>query len=65
MITAATIYEVGSLAIQGVQEAVELWPTLKEVANGAVPTEAQWQSLVSLLGADHAALQAATVPAAP
>lgn len=62
MITAATIYEVGTLAIKGVQEAVELWPTLQEVASGAQPTEAQWQSLVSLLGADHAALQAAQSP---
>ena len=62
MITAATVYEVGSLALAGIQEAQALWPTLKDVANGAQPTEAQWQSLVALLGADHAALQAAQSP---
>lgn len=62
MLSASAIYALGSLAIQGVQEAVELWPSLKDVAGGADPTPAHYQAVVTLLGADHAALQAAVDP---
>ena len=47
-------------AIQGVEEAVALWPSLKaSVLSGQDPTQDQWRQIALALAASHARLQAA------
>lgn len=62
MLTVAAAVQIGTLAIEGVQEARDLWPSITEIAAGRDPTTAEWTQIETLLAADHAALQAARDP---
>jgi len=66
---AITIVNIATAAMQGVEEAVSAWPTIKAlVTSGQDPTAEQQAAIDAAADAAHAALQAAgptPPPAAP
>lgn len=58
--TPQMIVIIASAAIQGVEEAIALWPSLKaSVLAGQDPTPDQWKQIAVALASSHARLQAA------
>ena len=56
-----TIVTIATAAMQGAEEAVAAWPTIRAiVAEGRDPTPAEQAALDAAADAAHAALQAAT-----